>query len=237
MTLEGAAERAGRWWRRRTPGERVAFGAAGLAAAIVAVALVLVFELQGPILLIGALATAGLWKRKPAVWARLGGLFATSGDPAGDERERRRALIAKYGHVPLAELAASQAPLMETTPPEAPAPSPEELERTRRGALTAKYGHVPLTELADPRHIGSYPLAADPFSSGRTGLKAAPRTEAQPTPVFAPVPTPQPKRSGQEHRGRLNPAPSSPPGGGKPIVESGRRSWGRRPSRPGSIVE
>lgn len=234
MTLEGAAERAGRWWPRRTSAERLAIGTAVATVVVVAVVLMGALDMEGPSLLIGGLVAAALWKRRALVLSRLAGALSTPEDPALRERERRQALIAKYGHVPLADLATSTAPFAELPSPVRNAPpSPEELERERRRALTAKYGRVPLTELADPRHLGTSPLRSDPFGS----VGASPRPSPASLPALAPVERPAPAPSAKVRERARAPVPSIPARTGRPIVEEARRSWGPRASRPGSIVE
>jgi hypothetical protein len=227
MTLEGAAERAGRRWRGLTPAHQAATAIGAVATVAAAVTLVAVFDLEGPLLVLGVF----LW-----AMARKG---KGSADAARDEGERRRALVAKYGHVPLTDLAASRAPFAETAPRTVPppTPSPAELARARREALVARHGHMPLTDLADPTYAPEPPSVWEPLGADPANVEAAldpfPAAAQSSAPATPPLPTP----IHPDWKAQLRPASSSRAAGGKPIVESARRSWGRRPSRPGSIVE
>lgn len=250
MALEGAERRIGRWWRRCSTAERVKYGLAAFAAAGASI-VVLIIALGPRPVLIGAGVLALLTLRGRRVVLRWGGA-SSPGEAAEAERARRRDLIARFGHVPVAELANSKAPLIEPAAPSASETNwtAADLERARRAELVQRYGRVPLTDLADPRHGTTGPLHVEgPPATSALGVGmafgpsftlhvgaegGAPSSSSiKPSTVSAPPP----EVAETEPPPGSSPRPVAAATFGQPIVEHRRAPWRRRPSRSGSIVE
>lgn len=214
MTLQDALA----FWRGLKSETQLSLGFGGAVLSLAAAGLVARLDLEGAVMLALSFAALVLWRKGGS-----GGearQLPASEEARQEELERRRDLIARYGHVPLSELAESRASFLDPRPPLPPQLTPEEAERARRAGLVARHGHVPLTELADPAHV--------------------PAVLLPPPPAPFPVPNPRPAAvagsSSPARRSAPPPAPPPPAPAARPIVEPGR-SWGRRRRPSGGIVE
>lgn len=109
-------------------------------------------------------------------------------------------------------------------------------EQARRRELAGPDGAVPLTELVDPHPtlpVRNTPGGLETWVDLALDAREAVARRPRPAPLDLPAPT----------AAAAPPLPTAPspraapqPSAAQPIVQTGRR-WGRRPKRPGSIVE